>query len=84
MQLMGPISCAPLLATQKLAGPLSREQIAAKYLTAVYDTGEMMALFTVQSFMAPFVIVTRKADGVTGSLEFQHSPRYYYSFVRDE
>jgi hypothetical protein len=60
---------------------LTREQLTAKYITEVYDTGEMTALFSVQSFSAPFVFVTRKADGIKGSLKFQHSPRYYYKFV---
>jgi hypothetical protein len=30
--------------------------------------------------MAPLVVVRRKADGVKGSLEFQHMPRYYFGF----
>ena len=25
-------------------------------------------------------IVTRKSDGVVGSLEFQHMPRFYWGF----
>jgi len=44
-------------------------------------TAEMSELFTVHSFMAPFVIVTRKADGVKGTLEFTHSPRFYFGFA---
>ncbi len=31
--------------------------------------------------MAPFVIVRRRADGVKGSLEFQHNPRFYFNWV---
>ena len=32
----------------------------------------------------PFVVVRRKSDGVKGSLEFQHNPRYYFSFSPDQ
>lgn len=71
-----------LVAEQRLR-PLSREELTAKHLSEVYDTLELQVLFTVHSFAAPFVIVTRKADGMNGSLEFQHSPRYYHSFVPD-
>jgi hypothetical protein len=44
-------------------------------------TAEMSELYTVQGFMAPFVVVTRKSDGVKGSLEFTHSPRLYFNFT---
>ena len=47
------------------------------------DTAEMTAAFTVHSFAAPFVIVTRKSDGVRGTLEFTHSPRRYFGFAPD-
>lgn len=60
---------------------LSREELTAKYLTEVYDTGELTTLFTVHSFFAPYAKVTRKADGVKGTIEFQHRPRYYFRFV---
>ena len=36
--------------------------------------------FEALGFMAPFVIVKRQSDGVKGSLMFQNSPRFYYSF----
>ena len=34
-------------------------------------------------FLAPFIVVTRKSDGVKGSMEFTHSPRMYFNFVAD-
>jgi hypothetical protein len=37
----------------------------------------------VLGFMAPFVVVRRKSDNVKGSMEFCHSPRFYYNFVED-
>lgn len=62
---------------------LSREELTAKHLTEVYDSGELKALFTVHSFAAPYVFVTRKADNMHGTLVFQQNPRYYYRFVPD-
>jgi hypothetical protein len=46
----------------------------------VWDTNELGQDFKVEGFAAPFVIVERKADGERGSLEFQHSPRFYFNF----
>lgn len=43
-------------------------------------TDEMLNDFNVLAFSAPFVIVERKSDNKKGSLMFQHSPRYYFSF----
>jgi hypothetical protein len=48
-----------------------------------WDTEALRRDFTVHGFMAPFVIVTRKVDGVKGVLEFTHSPRFYFNFVAD-
>ena len=30
------------------------------------------------------VVVTRKSDNQKGSLEFQHSPRFYFDFVKGD
>ena len=49
-----------------------------------WTTEEMSAEFTVQSFMAPFVFVTRRSDGTKGTMEFVHSPRVYFNFVEDK
>ena len=46
----------------------------------VWDTDEMVNDFDVKGFMAPFVVVERKTDSAEGTLEFQHSPRYYYNW----
>mgnify|MGYP003641442182 CR=1 FL=1 len=59
------------------AGP--RQELEEKY-GDVWDTQEMSAEFVVQGFGAPYVVVTRKSDGVKGSLTFQHSPRFYFDF----
>lgn len=46
----------------------------------VWDTEEFLRDFKVESFLAPFVFVTRKEDGIEGTLMFQHRPRFYFSF----
>ena len=61
------------------AEPGSREYLQAKH-GQVWDTAEMQAEFEAIGFMAPFVVVRRRSDGVRGSLMFQASPRYYFSF----
>jgi hypothetical protein len=63
------------------AHPLERAQLEAKYGTAnVWDTDELQSVFAVRSFLAPFTIVVRKSDGKTGTLLFQHAPRFYFDF----
>ncbi|MEZ5944901.1 MAG: hypothetical protein R3C59_21165 [Planctomycetaceae bacterium] len=64
------------------ATPGSREYLEAKH-GEVWDTTELQQDFSVLGFMAPFVIVARKSDGVKGSMMFQHSPRLYYGFKED-
>lgn len=59
--------------------PGSREDLERRY-GRVWTTDEMREEFTVDGFSAPFAVVRRKSDGVKGSLEFQHSPRFYFSF----
>lgn len=61
------------------AVPGSRDALEAEH-GAVWDTSELARDFIVVGFMAPLVVVKRKADGVKGSLEFQHSPRLYFNF----
>jgi len=46
----------------------------------VWGTTELQTDFQVLGFAAPFVIVKRRSDGIRGSLMFQNSPRFYYSF----
>ncbi len=72
---------------QRLAGinaqPGSREALEARY-GQVWDTQQLTDDFEVIGFMAPLVVVRRKADGVKGSLEFQHAPRFYFAWQPDE
>jgi hypothetical protein len=48
-----------------------------------WTTDQLREEFEVIGFMAPFVVVRRKSDGVKGSLEFTHNPRFYFNFVAD-
>ena len=48
-----------------------------------WNTQELSQDFEVLGFMAPFVVVKRKSDGVKGSLMFRHSPRIYYGFQQE-
>jgi hypothetical protein len=61
------------------SAPGSRASLEAQY-GQVWDTDELGRDFEVLGFMAPYVVVVRKVDGVKGSLAFQHSPRYYFHF----
>ncbi len=55
-----------------------REGLEKRY-GKVWSTNEMTEDFTCIGFMAPYVVVRRKSDGVKGSLEFQHQPRFYFN-----
>lgn len=59
--------------------PGSREDLEAKY-GQVWDTGELTEEFQAIGFMAPIIVVRRRSDGVKGSLEFQHSPRFFFNW----
>jgi hypothetical protein len=57
-----------------------RANLEAKH-GRVWDTDELQRDFEVIGFLAPFVGVRRRADGVRGSLLFQASPRFYFGFT---
>lgn len=59
--------------------PGSREALEAQH-GKVYDTSELQEEFQPLGFLAPFILVHRRSDGVRGSLMFQNSPRFYYGF----
>jgi hypothetical protein len=56
-----------------------RADLAAQY-GDIWDPDELRRDFEVLVFLAPFVHVRRRADGVDGVLMFQHHPRYYFAF----
>jgi len=59
--------------------PGSREALEAQH-GQVWNTDQLANDFEVVGFGAPFVVVRRKADGMRGSLSFQHHPRFYFDF----
>jgi hypothetical protein len=59
--------------------PDSREALEAQH-GQVWDTGQLVQDFEAIGFMAPLIVVRRRSDGVKGSLEFQHSPRFYFNW----
>ena len=58
---------------------VTRESLEAQYGT-VFDTDQLCEHFEVLGFLAPYVVVRRKSDGVKGSLMFTHRPRFYFGF----
>jgi len=72
-----------LLRRERLAelnqGDTTRAELEEQY-GQVWSTDEMTKDFDALGFMAPYIVVSRKSDGVRGSLEFRHSPRYYFNF----
>ncbi len=72
-----PIRRSMVQAINKTAG--ERESLEQKY-GQVWTTGELTDTFSVLAFLAPFVKVKRHSDGQTGTLMFQHHPRYYFNF----
>ena len=61
------------------AAPGSREYLEAQ-ARASLEHSELSDDFEVIGFTAPLVVVRRKSDGQKGSLMFQASPRFYFSF----
>jgi hypothetical protein len=72
------VRCARLFEINAEAG--SRADLESRH-GKVWDTDELARNFDVICFMAPYVVVVRRADGVKGSLEFQHHPRFYFNFI---
>ncbi len=54
-------------------------QLSERY-NDVVDTVQLQEKYEVLSFLAPFVMVKRKDDGVLGTMMFTHMPRFYYNF----
>ncbi len=50
----------------------------------VWDAAQLRRDFEVLEFAAPYIVARRRSDGVLGSLEFQHEPRFYFNFEPDK
>jgi len=57
----------------------NRAGLEARY-GQVWSTDELRAEFEIIGFLPPFCMVRRIADRKRGTLEFQHNPRFYFSF----
>lgn len=64
------------------AQPGSREELETKH-GQVWDTEELRQDYEILGFLAPYAVVQRKSDGVKGSLQFQHNPRFFFNFQPD-
>jgi len=65
------------------AAPRAQEVLETEY-GQVWNTEELARDFEILGFLAPYVVVRRKADGQLGSLAFQHDPRLYFAFAADQ
>ena len=59
-----------------------REGLEVEY-SDVYDTTELKEAFEVIAFAAPYVVVINKETQTKGTLQFTHSPRFYFHFIPD-
>jgi len=65
------------------SNPNERELLQKEY-GDVWDTKEATEIFEFIGFMAPFVMVRRLSDDVSGTMMFQDYPRYYFNFVEEK
>lgn len=49
----------------------------------VWDTDQLKDDFEVEGFLAPLVIAKDKKTGGTGTLMFQHNPRFYWGWTEN-
>ena len=63
------------------ADPGSREVLEEEH-GQVWDTDELTRDFTVDGFMAPYVVVVNKLTGEKGTMVFQDYPRFYFSLTK--
>jgi antirestriction protein ArdC len=64
------------------AEPGTREALEARH-GQVLDSRQLADQYEALGFLAPYVVVRRKSDGLRGSLEFQHDPRFYFNWHPD-
>lgn len=73
-------------ATRRAMLPTMPAELAARVAAGeqVWTPQQLSQDFTVTGFAAPLVVVTRKADGVVGTLMFTHQPRFYFGWQADQ
>lgn len=72
-----------LIARRLNEHPKTREELEEEF-GKVWDTRQMAQEFEPLGFQAPVLVATRRDTGEKGSLFFQHSPRFYFSWVPHE
>ena len=65
------------------AAPGDRAMLETRY-GQVWDPQELRRDFDVQGYLVPIGGVRRRSDGVIGTLEFQHQPRFYFNWRDDK
>lgn len=60
-------------------GSAERARLEAQH-GQVWNTEELSADFTVEGFMAPFIVATSNETGKKGTMLFQHMPRFYFDW----
>ena len=74
-------SSSETIDTSKVSKPFNiKDGKAVDVVRTEWNTTELQEDFTVIGFGHGYCAVKRKSDGVTGSLDFDHSPRKYYNF----
>ena len=80
---IGLTEVAIIVGYRKEAVYARKEALERKY-GQVWTTDELARDFAVTGFLAPLVVVRRKSDGRVGSLEFSHTPRFYFNWQPHE
>jgi hypothetical protein len=71
------------LNTDLTENPENRRAWLEAHHGKVWDSSQLRQDFNVMGFLAPFVVVQEKATGKKGSMEFCHSPRFYFNWQED-
>ena len=61
---------------------MNRQQELESAYGETWTTEGLRRDFEVEGFIAGIVEVRRRSDGARGSLDFDHSPRLYFNFVK--
>jgi hypothetical protein len=62
---------------------MSKEELKQIY-EEVLTTTEAVREYEIIAFGSPFAEVRRRSDGQKGTLEFHHSPRFYFNFIESK
>ena len=57
---------------------MTKEELQKTY-GQVWTTDELTSEFSIESFLAPFCFGVHRETGKKYSIQFQHSPRFYFN-----